>query len=55
MYRIWMGLNARMIMSALGTAIAGMVLTLHVWAFGQFGWPKSVKAKYNPPSAADTR
>ncbi len=55
MYRIWIGLEPRMIMSLLGTALSAMVLTLHVWAFGQFGWPKSVKMKWNPPASAQGR
>jgi hypothetical protein len=52
MYRIWMGLNARMIMSVLGTAIAGMVLTIHLFAFDVLGYPKTTKMKYNPPATA---
>jgi hypothetical protein len=25
---------------------------MHIWAFGQFGWPKDLKAKYNPTAVA---
>lgn len=55
MYRIWIGLEPRLIMSALGTALSAMVLTLHLWAFTTFGWAKQLKQKYNPPAAAQTR
>jgi len=34
------------------TFVAGTVLVLHIFAFGQFGWPKELKAKHNPPAVA---
>ena len=46
MYRIWIGLDPKIVMSLTGTAISVMVLVLHVWAFNQFNWPASLKAKY---------
>jgi len=55
MYRIWKGLDPKIVMSLMGSVLAIMVLVLHTWAFNQFGWPKTLKAKYNPPVAAVTR
>ncbi len=53
MHRIWIGLDPKIVMSATGSFIAGAVLVLHVWAFGQFNWPGTLKAKYatTPPAA----
>ncbi len=55
MYRIWIGLQARMVMSLVGTAISAMVLVIHLFAFDVLGYPKNAKMKYNPPAAAVTR
>jgi hypothetical protein len=52
MYKLWQGLSPYVILSSLGSFITICVLVLHFWAFNQFGWPKSLKAKYNPPVAA---
>ncbi|WP_353269307.1 hypothetical protein [Gemmatimonas sp.] len=52
MHRIWMGNDPNLIMSALGTFLVGCVLVLHIWAFGQFNWPGTLKAKYATPAAA---
>lgn len=55
MHRIWVGLDARLIMSGIGSFIAGTVLLLHVWAFGQFNWPGTLKATYNTSAPSATR
>jgi hypothetical protein len=50
MYRMWKGLDARFVLSATGTAVTLIVVFIHIWAINITGWPKSVKAKYNPPA-----
>ncbi|MCU0626119.1 MAG: hypothetical protein MUF21_06470 [Gemmatimonadaceae bacterium] len=59
MYRIWVGLDPKLVMACLGGAIALMVLTIHIFAFDNLGYPASVKAKYptySPaPAAAPAR
>ncbi len=47
-----MGTDPHIIMSALGSFLVGCVLVLHMWAFSQFNWPASLKAKYASPPAA---
>ncbi|MCO4100800.1 MULTISPECIES: light-harvesting protein [Gemmatimonas] len=52
MHRIWMGTDPHIIMSALGSFLVGAVLVMHIWAYGQFNWPATLKAKYATPPAA---
>jgi len=52
MYRIWIGLDPHLIMGGIGSFIAGAVLIMHMWAYSQFNWPASLKAKYATPPAA---
>ncbi len=52
MHRVWIGLNAHMVLAATGMFVACTVLVMHIFAFGQLGWPKDLKAKYNPPAVA---
>ncbi len=52
MHKLWQGLDPHIVLSAVGSFVTGCVLVLHVWAFSQFGWPKSLKAKYNPSTVA---
>jgi len=52
MHRVWVGLDPHIILSAVGSFVAGTVLVLHIWAFGQFNWPGTLKAKYATPPAA---
>ncbi|MEI6738918.1 MAG: hypothetical protein WCK74_01275 [Gemmatimonadaceae bacterium] len=52
MYRIWIGLDPHLIMGGIGSFIAGAVLTMHLWAYSQFNWPGTLKAKYATPTAA---
>jgi len=47
-----MGLDPHMIMTGLGSFLVGAVLFMHLWAFSQFNWPASLKAKYATPPAA---
>ncbi|WP_298268786.1 light-harvesting protein [Gemmatimonas sp.] len=51
MHRIWMGHDPNIIMSALGSFLVGAVLVMHIWAYGQFNWPATLKAKYAPLTA----
>jgi hypothetical protein len=52
MYRIWIGLDPHVIMSGIGSFLAGAVLVMHMWAYQQFNWPASLKAKYANTAAA---
>jgi hypothetical protein len=52
MYKIWQGQSPHLVLAMVGAFISGAVLVMHIWAFGQFGWPKDLKAKYNPPTVA---
>jgi hypothetical protein len=52
MYKIWQGLDPHLVLMGVGTFISGAVLVMHIFAFGQLGWPSSLKAKYNPPAVA---
>jgi hypothetical protein len=52
MHRVWIKLDPHMVLMATGTFVAGAVLVMHIFAFGQLGWPKSLKAKYNPSTVA---
>jgi hypothetical protein len=52
MHRVWIGLDAHQVLAGTATFVVGAVLVMHIFAFGQLGWPKSLKAKYNPPAVA---
>lgn len=52
MYRIWIGLQPRMIVFAVHTFVAVAVLFMHFWAFPVMGWPDNIKQKY--PSYTQT-
>jgi len=52
MHRIWIGLHPREVMGGVGTFVVGAVLVMHIFAFGQLGWPKTLKAKYNASAVA---
>lgn len=52
MHRIWIGLDPKIIMSVIGSFIAGTVLVIHMFAFSQLNWPGTLKATYsNAPGA----
>ena len=52
MHRIWVGLDARIIMSVVGSFVVGTVLVIHMFAYSQLNWPASLKATYaNAPGA----
>jgi hypothetical protein len=51
MYRMWKGLEPRFVLSLTGTAVTLIVIFNHILAINTLGWPKYVKAKYNPPAA----
>jgi hypothetical protein len=55
MYRIWLGLDPKVIMSATGSAITVMVLVIHLFAFKVVNYPGSVMQKYPQYKAAATR
>ena len=52
MHRVWVSLDPHQVLLGTVTFVAGAVLFMHIWAFGQFGWPKDLKAKYNPTAVA---
>lgn len=52
MHRVWIGLDPHQALAGAATFVVGAVLVMHIFAFGQLGWPKSLKAKYNPPAVA---
>lgn len=52
MHRIWMGTDPHVVMSGLAAFLVGAALFLHMWAFSQFNWPSSLKARYATPPAA---
>ncbi len=46
MYRIWIGLDPKIVMSLTGTAISVMVLVIHLFAFKVVNYPGTTVAKY---------
>ncbi len=52
MYKIWQGSDPKLILSGLFFFIACTSLVIHMFAFNVLGYPKTTKAKYNPPAAA---
>jgi hypothetical protein len=52
MHRVWIGLDAHQVLMGTATFVVGAVLVMHIFAFGQLGWPKDLKAKYNPSAVA---
>jgi len=60
MYRIWIGLDGKVVLGCLFGAIGIMVLYIHVFAFSAIGYPGHVQGKYPsyttpPPAAAPVR
>ncbi|MFN0099314.1 MAG: hypothetical protein ACKVS7_11600 [Gemmatimonadaceae bacterium] len=52
MFRAWIGLNGHEVLMGTAAFVVTAVLVMHIFAFGQLGWPKSLKAKYNPSAVA---
>jgi hypothetical protein len=52
MHKIWQGLDPHIVLASVGTFVSATVLVIHMFAFSQLGWPKDLKAKYNPPAAS---
>jgi len=52
MHRIWVGLDPQIIMSVVGSFVAGTVLVIHLFAFRVVNFPGSTMAKYASPAAA---
>jgi Antenna complex alpha/beta subunit len=52
MYKIWQGSNPKEVLAGLGFFLGAMALVIHVFAFNVLGYPKTTKAKYNPPAVA---
>lgn len=56
MYRIWIGLDAKVVLGAVMGAVSIIVLVIHVFAFNVVGYPALGNAqKYSsatPPAAA---
>jgi hypothetical protein len=46
MHRVWVGLDPHQALMGVGAFVVGAVLFMHMWAFSQFNWPSSLKAKY---------
>ncbi len=52
MHRVWIGLDPHQVLGFTAVFVAGTVLVIHIFAFGVVGYPKTTKAKYNPPAVA---
>ena len=52
MHRVWVSLDPHQVLLGTVTFVAGAVLVMHIFAFGQLGWPKTLKAKYNASAVA---
>lgn len=52
MHRIWVGLDARVILSVTGSAVTIMVLVMHLFAFKALNFPGSISQKYPAYHAA---
>lgn len=52
MYRIWIGLQPRMVVFGLHSAVAIIVLVIHLFAFKVVGYPRTTMAKYSQTTAA---
>ncbi len=59
MYRIWIGLNPRLVLFAVHTAVSLIVLFIHLFAFSVVNYPNHIQAKYPnyfaAPAAAAVR
>lgn len=52
MHRLWVGLDPHIVLSVLGSFIAGTVLVIHLFAFRVVNYPGSTIPKYSSPPAA---
>ncbi len=52
MYKIWQGADARLTLAGLGFFLGCLAMVIHIFAFSALGYPKTTKAKYNPPAVA---
>ncbi len=52
MHRLWVGLDPHIVLSVLGSFIAGTVLVIHLFAFNVVNYPDSTIEKYSSPAAA---
>ena len=52
MHRVWIGLDPQIVLSLVGSFVAGCVLVIHLFAFRVVNFPGSTIAKYASPSAA---
>ena len=52
MYKIWKGADPQLVLHGLFFALGVLAILLHMFAFSAVGYPKSTKAKYNPPAVA---
>ncbi|MCU0626117.1 MAG: hypothetical protein MUF21_06460 [Gemmatimonadaceae bacterium] len=46
MHRIWIGLEPRLVVFAVHTAVAIIVMVIHLFAFNVIGYPQSIRQKY---------
>ena len=51
MYKIWKGADPQLVLHGLFFALGVLSILLHMCAFSAVGYPKTTKAKYNPPVA----
>jgi hypothetical protein len=52
MHRLWVGLDPHIVLSVLGSFIAGTVLVIHLFAFRVVNHPGLTIAKYQAATAA---
>lgn len=52
MYKIWRGADPQLVLHGLFFALGVLSIVLHMFAFSAVGYPRTTKAKYNPPAAA---
>lgn len=52
MHKIWQGMDPIVVLGSLFSFLFMLAMAIHVFAFSVVGYPKTTKAKYNPPAAA---
>ncbi|WKW10950.1 light-harvesting protein [Pseudogemmatithrix spongiicola] len=52
MHKIWQGSDPQVLLAGLGFFLGSLAMVIHIFAFSVLGYPKTTKAKYNPPAVA---
>lgn len=52
MHKIWQGSDPQVVLAGLGFFLGCLAMVIHIFAFSVVGFPKTTKAKYNPPAVA---